>query len=289
MTSPQPDPAELGAYYPETYSPYETNWKGPLFPPGKDFKNALKKEMFRLWYGYFGGPKGGLLEAVKKFSLLPLRNVFLVPPPCRPGGRLLDAGCGAGVYLAFARDLGWSVLGLEYSEQAGRRASEQFRVEVVPGTFEKFETKEKFDVITFWHVLEHFQDPFIVLDKAAKLLKPGGMILLGVPNPAGWECRLFGSRWLSWEAPRHYWHFTPATLEKAANRSGLRVAHLQFDMTTVDAVISTQYVLRDLGLEALNGVGWIWRLMDILLRPVVWLSGALGLSSRMVARLEPAR
>lgn len=285
-TSPQPEGPELAGYYPDGYAPHTASWRGPLFG-GKPVRDALKREVFRLWYGYFGGPRGGALEALEKRALGPLRFIWLVPPDFTPGGRLLDVGCGAGEYLAFARDLGWSVVGLEAKAAAAEEARRTFGLDIRAGTLDSLTAADgPFDVVSLWHVLEHVADPDAALKSARRALKPGGYILAGVPNAGCWEAALLGSHWLQWDPPRHLWHFTPDTLAVLARRCGLRVADWHTLPGSGDLVVSLQFALRDRGFAwaaALPG----WGLLRLLLWPYGWLARAFNAGGRLVARLEP--
>lgn len=286
QTSPRPEGAELAAYYPDSYAPHTATWRGPLFG-GKPVRDGLKREIFRLWYGYFGGPRGGALEAVEKLLLGPLRFIWLVPPAFTPGGRLLDVGCGAGEFLAFVRDLGWTVVGLESKASAAEEAKRVFGLDIRAGTLESLSSADgPFDVVSLWHVLEHVADPDAALKSARRALKPGGYILAGIPNAACWEARLFGPHWLQWDPPRHLWHFTPANLERLARRCGLRVSDWHTLPGSGDAVVSLQFALADRGwgrLAKLPG----WGLLRLLLSPIGWLARARGAGGRLIARLEP--
>jgi 2-polyprenyl-3-methyl-5-hydroxy-6-metoxy-1,4-benzoquinol methylase len=100
------------------------------------------------------------------------------------GGRLLDVGCGVGVFLKCARDDGWDVVGTEGSPHLAAFAATHAAAEVhscydIAGAPLE---PQSFDVITFLHVLEHLPDPLKTLRLAAKLLKPDGLLIGQVPN-----------------------------------------------------------------------------------------------------------
>jgi 2-polyprenyl-3-methyl-5-hydroxy-6-metoxy-1,4-benzoquinol methylase len=81
----------------------------------------------------------------------------------RPG-RLLDVGCGAGVFLDLARDAGWTVSGVELSERHAAHARDTFGLEVWQGDFlEAPFAPASFAAITMWDFLEHVLDPRAVL------------------------------------------------------------------------------------------------------------------------------
>jgi SAM-dependent methyltransferase len=77
---------------------------------------------------------------------------------------------------------------------------------------------QSFDVIVMNHVIEHVSDPVGLLVDAARLLRPGGILHIAVPNNAAWEARLPG--WTSYQ-PYHLVYFNPTSLEKAVSRARL--------------------------------------------------------------------
>lgn len=100
-------------------------------------------------------------------------------------GRLLDVGAGIGTFLALARGRGWEVAGTEVSESAIRLARDRHSLELVAGQLEDARLSEgAFQVVTLWHVLEHVPSPSSVLTTARRLLAPGGMVVVAVPNDA---------------------------------------------------------------------------------------------------------
>lgn len=112
-----------------------------------------------------------------------------VPAP----GRLIDVGCGNGRLLWSAKKLGWQVKGLELSPDMARYAAERVGCEVTADNFLDSEPapadREAFDVVSLRHVLEHLPQPRLAMERISALLRPGGWLLVEIPNVEGWSKR----------------------------------------------------------------------------------------------------
>jgi 2-polyprenyl-3-methyl-5-hydroxy-6-metoxy-1,4-benzoquinol methylase len=132
---------------------------------------------------------------------------------------MLDVGCGAGAFMRFASDRGWSVEGTDVTVTGDAR---EVGGRIWEGQLPAIDFgDERFDVVRFNHVLEHTPDPLAELRRARALLTIGGILLIGVPNMAGasirvksWQSRLGLKRraWKHYGALHHLWFFTPSTL-----------------------------------------------------------------------------
>lgn len=155
--------------------------------------------------------------------LFPLRKFYLdkLGTYFPKKGRLLDIGCGMGLFLAFAQENGWDVLGIEPFEGFAKYSVNHLGVKIIVGSFEDLRIKEKFDVITLFHTLEHMFDPRMVLEKIYSLLNPGGVVLIEVPNMGSPFSRWKGK---SWFAPKnHRFYFTREALGRYLKEVGLEI------------------------------------------------------------------
>src|SRR5579862_5991601 len=127
----------------------------------------------------------------------------------KPAGKLLDVGCGAGGYLRLMRSLGWEVEGVEF-DAAAVEAARRDGLRVRCGSLEdQGYASASFDVIMMQHVIEHVPDPVATLEECARLLRPGGELVLFTPNSAGITHRVFKECWRGLEPPRHLHIFSP--------------------------------------------------------------------------------
>lgn len=144
----------------------------------------------------------------------------------KPKGKLLDVGCAAGFLLDEARRRGWEPRGVEVSRFASDYARRELHLEVFTGTLEaaKFPDGE-FDVAVLYFVLEHLRDPLGLLRELHRLLKPGGLLSVAVPNIAGLYFRLNRPAWMAERARHqsHFYEFSPRTLRKILAAADMRV------------------------------------------------------------------
>jgi 2-polyprenyl-3-methyl-5-hydroxy-6-metoxy-1,4-benzoquinol methylase len=139
----------------------------------------------------------------------------------RSGTRLLDVGCGVGLFGHAAYARGWDVTGIDVSDLAITLGREHAPFQLRTATVEQMITNgEKFDVITAFEVLEHITAPVRFLSTVQALLPPKGQVFLTVPN---WDCPGIQSATRpDWVPPIHLLFFTQRALQQSGERSGLR-------------------------------------------------------------------
>ena len=151
-------------------------------------------------------------------------KVLLVERFCR-SGRILDVGCAEGKFL-WALDAGrWKRTGVEFSSAVvGLVRKKLPGLELIAGDIYSDGLEPgRFDVITFWHVLEHLPGPERVLARVRELLRPGGLAVISLPNLESLQARMFRQDWYPFDdVPRHLYHFSPRSLEILLAGAGLR-------------------------------------------------------------------
>jgi SAM-dependent methyltransferase len=193
---PPPPPAELGRYYPETY------W----FAPGESAATRLEETYRRI-----------VLGDHVRFVERALRS-------SSARGRLLDVGCGGGLFLGMMRGRGFHVAGLDYSPSAAGIAWHQQHAPAVAGDLARAPFGDHyFAGITMFHVLEHLYDPRAYIESARDLLQPDGRLVVQVPNAASWQAKLLGPAWTGYDVPRHLFDFGAQHLERLLESCGFEV------------------------------------------------------------------
>lgn len=137
-------------------------------------------------------------------------------------GKLLDVGCGRGYFLKLAGERGYDATGIDLSEAAVRYARQKLGVNASRmDAHELARTGSRYDLITAWHVLEHFEDPVQMLGTLRELLNKGGLLFLEVPNLQSLKFILARDKWQGGNHPRyHRTFFTASTLRAMLRQAG---------------------------------------------------------------------
>lgn len=169
------------------------------------------------------GSESGRLRRSKKF--LDRIAKLLGQPPCEI--RLLDVGCSSGAFLHAAVKLGFRAEGVEPAPKAAATA-QAAGLKVHHGLLQEAGYADgQFDAITLFEVIEHLQHPQDLLQECRRILRPGGILLVGTGNAASWSMAALGARWEYLHIAKHGGHvsfFTPHSIGTLARRSGFSVA-----------------------------------------------------------------
>lgn len=215
--------------------------------------NPAEADAAESYAGYYGKRQGAFEPVTNRLRRRRLLRVVRRSAP----GTLLDVGCGRGGFLAEMRATGWRVAGVERPVPAYQDAWRAAGLDVRTEDWGRVEYPDaSFDVVTFWHVFEHLPSPHAALERASRVLRADGTLVIAVPNIAGSQARLSGVRWFHLDVPRHVVHYSPASLEALLREHGFtvrRVFHYAFEYDTFGAVQSalnlccrTQNLLFDL-------------------------------------------
>ena len=167
-------------------------------------------------------------NAWRKFRPLPRKNVAALLDHFAEPGAVADVGCGAGHQLA---ELGpqFSPVGIEISSVICREAEARLAhrdVRIVNadalGGLRAIEDQSLTGVV-MRSFLEHHTEPAQILEETRRVLVPGGVAVIKVPNFASWNARLRGARWCGLRFPDHVNYFTPDTLRRMVQEAGLTV------------------------------------------------------------------
>jgi SAM-dependent methyltransferase len=203
--NPRPTKDEIGKYYPDNYRTHET------LEDARKFKERLRRHS-------------------KRRTVVLLRNPWYLAP--RRGSRVLDIGFGAGEMLQRLKGMGCECFGIDVDGGNVTRVRERLGLDVRACDIERGSDfgPDFFDVVIMRHSLEHIHNPREALREVWRVLKPGGRLLVGVPNIESAVFKLTGSRWGHLEVPRHLFHFSPKTLRLLLERTGFAVQAVRHEI-----------------------------------------------------------
>jgi len=141
---------------------------------------------------------------------------------------LLDIGCASGAFLCAAEKItNWKIEGIEPSRSMVAFGKREYAVNINQGVFlsENYNGR-KFDVISLWDVLEHINEPDLLLKDISKVLASNGHIIINVPNLDSIVARLMGYRWPFYLAV-HIHYFKNKTIKKLLDMQGLKIIYIK--------------------------------------------------------------
>jgi len=260
-TLPAASADELASFYPDTYGAYRV--------------------------------ETGFLAVVQRAGLKVLLDHALRRPPLRAlsrmgAGALLDVGCGRGDLAGALVRHGWRVVGVDPSSSACAIARGR-GVDARVGTLQTVSLEGgSFDAVVMTHALEHVPDVRADLGRIRRLLRPGGVLVISVPNFASWQRERFGSDWFPLELPRHRTHFTPSSLEHVLTHQGFDVDSVSTGSDNGFALLaSLQYRFAGRLLFTRGPAAWAGYAFSPFNRLIDRLSG-MGALLHAVARKPPA-
>ena len=210
-TSPAPDKGDLPKYYEsDAYISHTDSGKGLM---------------------------AYLYQKVKARALR--KKVKLISQQNNGVGSLLDVGAGTGAFLEAASKKGWKISGVEPNAQA-RKIAKGRGIDLSPSMDSL--AKEQFDVLTLWHVLEHLPDLDEAVHKITQLVKPGGVLIVAVPNYKSYDAQHYKEFWAAYDVPRHLWHFSKASMKRLFSKDFrfVRAKPMLFDSFYV-SLLSEKY------------------------------------------------
>ena len=142
------------------------------------------------------------------------------------GGRLLEVGAGYGLFLAAAREAGWTTWGVELSRTGAKHAQDTLGLDVFCGQLEDAPLEPGFDVVCAWDTVEHVPDPLSFWRSVRSLVADDGVVVFSTPYVSSLPARLLGTRWWTLKPTEHIWHFTPRTHALLLARAGLALTRV---------------------------------------------------------------
>jgi SAM-dependent methyltransferase len=183
-------------------------------------------------------------------------------------GKLLDVGAATGHFVSLAGANGWEAEGIEISEYAAEKGREK-GLQITTGNFEVCDFPgNRFDAITFWDVLEHFEKPEAAVHQAWKILKPGGVLAINTPDSESFAAKIFGRRWHAIVPPNHLHIFGRKNLVCLLSRNGFEIVEMsrvgkKFSLRFIFKVLSGWQKIKIWGKISDHLVGSSWGKLNV--------------------------
>ena len=146
------------------------------------------------------------------------------------GGRAVDIGCGLGETAIELGRQGYAAEGVDESAKAiNLLRSACPEVKWHQGRIEEFcaaAEPQSYDVLSLYHVLEHIPHPDVIAQSLLSLLRPGGLLIVEVPDVGGGQARRLGWSWRHW-LPHHVNYFSVSTLQRMFSRYGANLLRVE--------------------------------------------------------------
>ena len=181
---------------------------------------------------FYAGGYAAIPQTLLELRAIAADEVYRLEPVLRHkrGGRLLEIGPWRGVFCLNAKDAGFEVSAIEMDGGCVQFLREVVGVDAVQSidpASTMAEMTERFDVIALWHSIEHLREPWVVVERAAERLAPGGILVVALPNIESFEFAVLKERWRHLDAPRHLYFYPPDGLAALGERFGLETVEME--------------------------------------------------------------
>ena len=185
------------------------------------------------YYSHQENKEGFIPKVYEKVKSINLKNKYKIATEKTTRGKILDIGCGVGDFLHTMEQQGWECTGVEPSEDAKAIAKKRIKAQLLPSEEQENLSDGSFDVITMWHVLEHVDALRWQIQQLYRLCKPGGRIIIALPNYKSYDGQYYKAAWAAYDVPRHLNHFNEETIVKIFEESHLK--HIKTEKLRWDA------------------------------------------------------
>ncbi len=229
-------PPNLSKYYPDDYYSLQVL---------KKKKSRFLRDYIRKSVALFNIQGKGVVGWILAFLKTP-DPIHLVyrRAGLKPSDKLLDVGGGAGAHVLSLLHIGFKNV---MSVDPFILKDVFYENTLIAKKSSLFDIREKYDLITFHHSLEHMPDQAKVISKAAELISQGGRILIRIPTVTSVAWEKYKENWVNLDAPRHFYLHSHFSIKLLAKKAGLKVLGLWNDSVSMQFWGSEQYI-RDIPL-----------------------------------------
>jgi SAM-dependent methyltransferase len=186
-------------------------------PTQQQLNQAYDDSYYGKGQGKFAGCIEKVLDLFRRARATRLAKYIKLP------AKILDIGCGNGRFLGYLINQGFDGYGIELPGKAAERARQIPGLNLKIGRLTQQDyTENFFDSICMWHVFEHLTEPKETLHIIQKILKPGGYLMMSLPNIDSLQSRLFRGKWLHLDPPKHLFFLAPSDLISTLKEFGFK-------------------------------------------------------------------
>ena len=155
---------------------------------------------------------------------------------CAKKGKVLDIGCGAGIFLYHAKSRGWKVYGTEFNKFSRNFIKSKLHIQnIFPGNMDQFKN-DYFELVTIHQCFEHLPDPNKMLDDINRILQEKGVLFISVPNIYGITTRILGKESGHFDI-EHLNYFNRKNFRSMLEKHGFEVLSFKTEGMKIESVL----------------------------------------------------
>lgn len=143
-------------------------------------------------------------------------------------GKILDYGCGVGVFVKILLDLGYDCDGIDLSEGSIAIGRKRLGLKSIKVGLDLKNIDKKYDAVLATTVIEHLTNPSSFLESAHNILKSNGLIVLEFPSADSLSFKILKDYWYWVSAPYHLYYYTKKSMEILLNKCGYKIIDINY-------------------------------------------------------------
>lgn len=152
-------------------------------------------------------------------------------------GKVLDVGCGAGIFMHHANNRGWKVYGTEFNKFSIDFIKNVLRIKNVYSEDLSHFNKNTFELVTLHQIFEHLPDPNAMLNDIHRILKKEGLLFISVPNVYGIITRIMKNKSQHYDGNGHLNYFNKKNLKTILEKNNFEVITFKTDGFRADFLL----------------------------------------------------
>jgi 2-polyprenyl-3-methyl-5-hydroxy-6-metoxy-1,4-benzoquinol methylase len=256
------------------FADWQGNWYVTCGECGSVYQNLRSISLYdENYWGVITDPDGNSRD-LRTERASKLKNWYCGSVPfvnSQPPGKILDVGAGLGYFLS-AINSDWERHALDVSDFSLQFINEEFpEIHTHKGVLGKstFPT-ENFDIVIFYHVIEHLEQPSLVLDTIYNILKPGGIVIVGTPNINSFTAKYFKGNFRLY-CKEHLCLFSSKSLEWLLKQHKFEIIQKEYPYWSTDYV-NLKNIMRLLNRKVLSPPFW-GNIMTFYAKKIAYTSG----------------